>query len=131
GEPALGPAVFMHRASGAEIPEAPVTHHWLDSTHVAMGAATAGGTWGPFKLDASRFTGREPDQNRWNIDAPRFDSTSARLTYNPSEDWTLQSSFGHIVSPEQLEPRVNVDRVTASASYNRPLSDGNWQTTFA
>jgi hypothetical protein len=131
GEPALGPAVFMHRGSGAEIPEAPITHHWLDSTHVAMGAATVGTTWKQFKLDASRFTGREPDQNRWNIDTPRFDSTSARLTVNPAPDWSAQVSYGHIVSPEQLEPGVNVDRVTASASYNRPLRDGDWQTTFA
>jgi hypothetical protein len=31
GEPALGPATFMHRFSGADIPEAPLAHHWLDS----------------------------------------------------------------------------------------------------
>src|SRR5258706_2418263 len=29
-EPALRPSAFMHRASGLPIPEAPLTHHWLD-----------------------------------------------------------------------------------------------------
>src|SRR5581483_5012259 len=39
GEPALGPPTFMHRFSGEDIPEAPITHHWLDSTHVTFGVA--------------------------------------------------------------------------------------------
>ena len=29
GEPALGPATFMHRFSGMDDPAAPITHHWL------------------------------------------------------------------------------------------------------
>src|SRR5215218_11181510 len=39
GEPALGPATFMHRFSGMDNPEAPLGHHWLDSTHVTFGVA--------------------------------------------------------------------------------------------
>ena len=35
----------MHRFSGIEIPEAPITHHWLDSTHITFGVATAGLVW--------------------------------------------------------------------------------------
>src|SRR5579872_748261 len=42
GDPALGPRVYMHRFSGEEIPAAPITHHWLDSTHVTFGVATVG-----------------------------------------------------------------------------------------
>src|SRR6185295_18664261 len=42
GEPALGPSAFMHRFSGMENPEAPLTHHWLDSTHITFGVATLG-----------------------------------------------------------------------------------------
>src|SRR5439155_21379483 len=45
GEPALGPATFMHRFSGMDNPEAPITHHWLDSTHVTFGVATLGYVW--------------------------------------------------------------------------------------
>ncbi len=64
GEPALGPATFMHRFSGEDIPEAPITHHWLDSTHVTFGVATIGYVWKQFKVDGSIFTGREPDEYR-------------------------------------------------------------------
>ena len=42
GEPALGPPAFMHRICGMDIPEAPITHHWLDSTHITFGVVTAG-----------------------------------------------------------------------------------------
>jgi hypothetical protein len=131
GEPALGPATFMHRFSGVDIPEAPITHHWLDSTHVTFGVATLGYVWRQFKLDGSIFTGREPDQNRWNFDRPRFDSYAARLTFNPTPAWSLQVSYGSIHSPEQLEPQVNVQRITSSISYHLAWNENHWQTTFA
>src|SRR5262249_14655324 len=73
-EPALGPPTYMHRASGYDDPAAPITHHWLDSTHVTMGVATGGWTWRDVKVEGSIFTGREPDQHRWDIEEPRFDS---------------------------------------------------------
>jgi hypothetical protein len=131
GEPALGPPTFMHRFSGEDIPEAPITHHWLDSTHVTFGVATLGYVWKQFKVDGSIFTGREPDQYRWNFDPPRFDSYSARLTYNPTANWSMQVSYGNIHSPEQLEPNVNQQRVTASVSYQRHWNEINWGTTLA
>jgi hypothetical protein len=131
GEPALGPPTFMHRFSGMDDPAAPITHHWLDSTHITFGVVTAGLVHGPFKLEGSVFNGREPDQHRWDFDRPRLDSYSSRLSFNPTADWALQVSYGFIKSPEQLTPEVNQQRVTASATYNRPLKGGNWQTTFA
>lgn len=132
GEPALGPATFMHRASGADIPEAPITHHWLDSTHITYGVVTLGYVWRDWKFEASAFNGREPDASRWNLDAARLDSASARITWNPSANWSLQVSRGTLHSPEALEPELNQTRTTASASYNLPLSDtDNWATTFA
>jgi hypothetical protein len=36
GEPALGPVAFPHRLSSMPNPLAPVSHHWLDATHVAL-----------------------------------------------------------------------------------------------
>ena len=60
GEPALGPPAFMHRASGVRIPEAPISHHWLDSTHITMGVVTLGVQQGAWKFEVSRFNGREP-----------------------------------------------------------------------
>lgn len=117
GEPALGPPAFMHRASGMDIVQAPITHHWLDSTHITFGVVTAGFVHDDWKLEVSQFTGREPDQFRFDFDGARFDSTAIRTSYNPSEHWSLQASWGFLKSPEQLEPAVDENRVTASASY--------------
>jgi len=131
GEPALGPPTFMHRLSGMDNPEAPTGHHWLDSTHISYGVVTAGLVYGGWKLETSVFNGREPDQQRWDFDPLRLDSASARLSWNPSENWAFQASYGFIKSPEQLEPEINQHRTTVSAIYNRKLDHGNWQTTLA
>ncbi len=131
GEPALGPPAYMHRFSAMDNPEAPLSHHWLDSTHVTYGVLTAGYVWNQVKLDASAFNGREPNQNRYDVELGPLDSYSARLSYNPLPDLALQVSSAHLVSPEQLQPNVAVHRSTASASYNHMVSRIQWQTTFA
>lgn len=131
GEPALGPPAFMHRFSGMEIPEAPITHHWLDSTHITYGVVTLGTIWKAVKLDGSIFRGREPDEGRWDIETPGFDSYSGRITFNPTKDLSLQTSYGRIDSPEQLEPEIDTHRWTSSVTYNKPWDQNNWQTTFA
>src|SRR5436190_5203482 len=48
GEPALGPVAFMHRASAADNPTAPLGHHTFDSTHVSFGVIIAAVDHGPF-----------------------------------------------------------------------------------
>jgi len=131
GEPALGPPTFMHRYSGMDNPEAPIGHHWLDATHVTFGVLTAGLVYRDWKIEGSLFNGREPDQQRWDFDPLRLDSASGRVSWNPSENWSFQASYGFIKSPEQLEPDVNQHRITASAIYNKKLEHGNWQTTLA
>lgn len=132
GEPALGPPTFMMRPlSGMNNPEAPLSHHWLDSTHITFGVATAGYVWHKWKVEASLFNGSEPDDERWDFDSPRFSSYSGRLSYNPTENWSLQLSRGHLKSPEQLEPETDQDRTTASAVFDLPLHQHHWQTTFA
>lgn len=131
GEPALGPPTFMHRFSGMDNPEAPITHHWLDSTHISFGVATLGYIWDRVKLEASIFTGREPDESRWDFEKPRFDSYAARLSWNPTAAWALQGSYGTLDSPEQLEPGVDTQRGTMSASYHAAWDQCQWQTTVA
>src|SRR6185436_9487638 len=86
---------------------------------------------GGFKLEGSAFKGREPDEDRTDIEDPKLDSWSVRASWQPAPDWSFQISRGHLNSPEQLEPEIDKDRTTASAIYNRPLGDGNWQTTLA
>jgi hypothetical protein len=118
GGPALGPSAFMHRGSAKLNPEAPITHHWFDSTHITYGVATAGIATRKVQLEASLFTGREPDEKRWNIEKPRFDSWSVRATWNPSPQWALQASHGRLKQPEFLiHPDENEHRTTASVHY--------------
>lgn len=131
GEPALGPPAFMHRFSGMRNPEAPLTHHWLDSTHITFGVVTLGTSQGPWKLEASSFNGREPDQSRWNIETRSFDSWSARLSYNPTPNWALEISHGDLDSPEALEPDTSIQRHIASAMHHMELGSGEMQTTLA
>ena len=131
GEPALGPPAFMHRQSGMDDPEAPITHHWLDSTHITNGVITTGWQHGDVKVEVSAFNGREPDQFRFEINTPTLDSVAARLSWNPGPNWSLQTSWGHLTSPEQLEPTVNEDRWTASAIYTLPLGQAAWWSTTA
>jgi hypothetical protein len=122
----------MHRFSAMNIPEAPITHHWLDSTHILYGVVTGGAVLDRVKLEASRFRGREPDENRWNIEPPnKLDSHSFRLSVNPTDAWALQISYGRLKSPEQLEPDVDQDRTTASALYDGPLAGGHWEGLLA
>src|SRR5256886_2498210 len=131
GEPALGPPTFMHRASAMDNPDAPLGHHWQDSTHVTFGVATLGAQWRNLKIESSVFTGREPDEDRYNFDRPRFDSFSGRISWNPVKNLALQFSHGYIKSPEALEPDVNRHRTTASAIFNLPLGhDTNWSNSF-
>ena len=124
GEPAFGPPAFMHRPSGMDAPEAPITHHWLDSTHIVFGVVTAGFTWKGWKVDASRFRGREPDENRFDIETGDLDSSSARISFNPTPNWALQASWASIESPEALEPHHDERRFSTSAMYARPVGDG-------
>ena len=132
GEPALGPSTFMHRASGMDDPEAPIGHHWFDSTHITYGVVTGGISGARWKLEASAFKGREPDRHRWDLERPVLDSWSVRASWNPAADWSLQLSTGRLHSPEQLQPGVDERRTTASATHDRPLGSGrDWATTIA
>lgn len=131
GEPALGPPAYIHRFSAFFNPEAPITHHWLDSTHITFGVATLGYVHNKFKIDTSIFTGREPDPHRWNFDKARFDSYSLRISVNPTANLAAQISYGHLKSPDALSPQVNTNRTTASISYNKAWKNSNWQMTAA
>lgn len=131
GEPALGPTAFPHRISAISDPLAPIGHHWIDSTHVSFGVLTAGVFTKDIKLEASWFNGREPDEDRWDLDLRAPDSFSTRLTVNPSRSWSLQWSYGYLKSPEPHHPGVSTQRVTASALHNWRIGrGGNWASAF-
>lgn len=132
GEPALGPPAFMHRLSAMDSPDAPISHHWQDASHITWGVVTAGFQHKNVKFEASAFKGKEPDENRWNFDAPKLDSFSARLSWNPNKNWALQVSHGYLKNPEPAEPDLTVlRRTTASAIYNKKFADDrNFSSSF-
>jgi hypothetical protein len=129
GDPALGPVAFPHRVSAEEIPQAPIGHHWEDSTHVANEVVTFGIKHRSIRLELSGFHGAEPDENRWNIDTGAIDSWAARFSVFPTPNWTAQVSVGRLRKPEALEPG-DVVRATASIEYSRPSDSGEWSTSF-
>ncbi len=128
-EPALGPVTYIHRTSASELPLAPLSHHLQDSTHTSFGVVTTGFVIDRVKLEASAFNGREPNEQRWSIQAAALDSWSGRASVAPARDWTAQYSVGRLEHPEALEAGSQW-RQTASVEYDKPLARGNWATSL-
>jgi hypothetical protein len=135
GEPALGPVAFPHRVSAMASPLAPISHHWMDATHISFGVVTGGVYSHRWKAEASVFNGREPDEQRTDIEFGRLDSASARVWFLPTSRLAFQFSMGQLTDAEEGDhgaPPVDVVRTTASISYHRPLQEKSmWATTIA
>jgi hypothetical protein len=134
GEPALGPVAYPHRPSAASNPLAPISHHWLDSTHISYGVLTGGVFGRRWKAEGSLFNGREPDQDRYDLDVGALDSMSGRVWLLPNDRWALQFSAGHLNEGELAHAggeRIDVDRMTASATYQDHTAVRVWGATFA
>jgi hypothetical protein len=129
GSPTLGPTVFMHRESARNNPQVPLTHHYMDSTHVSYGVLSGGLSRGAFTVEASAFRGAEPDENRWNIEAPHLDSYAGRIRFDRGP-WHAQFSAGHLAQPEWFEP-YDTNRITASVAYEGMLKDRPLRVTAA
>jgi hypothetical protein len=134
-EPALGPVAYPHRLSAMPNLLAPITHHWLDATHITFGSVTTGLYTTRWKAEASAFNGREPDEDRTGFDFAPLDSVSGRVWFMPAANVAMQISAGRLAEAEPGEdagPRVDITRVTASATYHRLLGEGGiWATTAA
>lgn len=129
GDPALGPVAYPHRASAMELPQAPISHHWQDSTHISDEVVTAGVQYREIRLEGSGFHGAEPGENRWIVQTGAIDSYSARLWWFPTKNWATQVSAGRLTHPEALEPGDQT-RLTASAEYSRPMSGSAWSSSL-
>ena len=114
-EPALGPTAFMHRASARLHPTAPLAHHQLDSTHITQGAVTAGVRVDAWQLETSAFRGREPDEDRTDLDLGPLDSYSLRGSWIRGSTYA-QVSVGWLDDPHVTEPG-DVTRITASVEH--------------
>lgn len=135
GEPALGPPGYPRRTSARMNPIGPITHHWLESTHVTFGLVTVGVHNQRWKVEASAFNGRAPDESRADIDLGRIDSATARVSFLPTSRLALQASAGRLydaLSASPSQAQAPVTRVTVSAIYHRPVGvAGLWATTAA
>jgi hypothetical protein len=135
GEPALGPPGFPHRVSAISNPVAPISHHWLDATHITFGLITAGVYDRRWKAEMSVFNGREPDEDRADFDLAKLDSVSGRFSFLPTDTLSLQVSAAHLRESEAQfapDPRTDINRGTVSATYHRTFQPGvDWATTLA
>jgi len=129
GDPALGPVAYPHRASAEELPQAPISHHWQDASHIADEVLTVGITHRKVRLEASGFYGSEPGENRWIIQGGPINSWAARFWFLPAKNWAAQVSVGRIAHPEALEAGDQV-RATASLEYTQPMANGSWSSSL-
>jgi hypothetical protein len=129
GDPALGPVAYPHRASAMELPQAPISHHWQDSTHIADEVVTVGVHYKKVKLEASGFYGTEPGENRWIIQTGPVNSWSTRLWFFPTKNWAAQVSVGRLAHPEEREAGDQT-RVTASLEYTKPMNGASWASSL-
>ena len=129
GSPTLGPTAFMHRESARDNPQVPLSHHFLDSTHITTGVLRGGVEAGSLTFEASVFRGEEPNENRLNIDRPRLDSYAGRASWHRGP-WLAQVSAGRLHEPEWFEP-YNVTRITASIGFNGSIASRPLAATIA
>jgi hypothetical protein len=115
GAAPIGPPAAMHRPSGTDNPQVPLAHHYLDATHITPGVITVGVERRGWKLEAGAFQGREPDENRLDLDLGALDSFSARASWTRGP-WSAQVSGATLTTPETNSP-YDAKRVTASAAY--------------
>jgi hypothetical protein len=128
GEATLGPVAFMHRESARNNPQVPLTHHFMDSTHITTGVVRAGVETRGFTIEGSVFRGAEPDENRTNIERPALDSWAARLVWKRGP-WSAQFSGGLLHEPEWYEPYDHT-RFTASIGFNGRIGSRRLDATI-
>jgi hypothetical protein len=124
--------------------EAPQDHaHQPSVSDSSLSTRDASGTsWLPdrtytsrWKAEASAFNGREPDAARTDLNLAALDSFAGRFSLAPTAGVVLQASAGHLHEAEAgvgRQPRIDVNRATASATYHRDLGGGDlWATMVA
>jgi hypothetical protein len=118
GSPTLGPAAFMHRPSAYGNPQAPLSHHFLDSTHITPGVVRGGVSRNGLGIAGSWFHGREPDEHRTDIDLGALDSYALQVSWTHGA-WSAQASGARLKLPEAITP-YDADKLTGSIAYTNP-----------
>lgn len=133
GAPALGPPVsHMRRFAGMDNPDKPDAGHWLHPDHATSEVLTLGYTWRELQVEGSAFTGRLPEERMTPMnDGLKLGSRSARLTFKPSPNWSVQFSKGSLSGLDQVVAGADVRRTTLSSTYRYGFTFGEWETTLA
>ena len=121
----------MHRPSATENPQAPLSHHYLDATHITPGVVSIGVERAGFTFEAGAFHGQEPDEDRLDLDTGALDSYGARLSWADGP-WSLQISGADLEDARAQCHPTTPTRLTASVSYfkgdaNRSIA---WMAAF-
>jgi hypothetical protein len=119
----------MHRPSAAENPQAPLGHHYLDSTHSTQGLVRGGVTIGAVTVNGGAFHGREPDERRTDVDLGRLDSYAVQVAVARGR-WSGQVSSAWLTRPERLST-YDAERYTASVAYEWRSGDRSLAWTAA
>lgn len=81
------------------------------------------------------FNGREPNENRTDLDPGPLGSVSGRLSFAATPRLSVQVSAAHLHEGEAEfapSPRSDIARATASATYHREAAERHsWATTLA
>ena len=130
GTPPIGPVPYMHRPSATENPQVPLGHHYLDSTHITHGVVAGSLRAAGLGLEAGVFKGREPDEERTDLDLGPLDSYALRLSWTRGA-WATQVSSAWLERPERLSPYDSVRR-TASVAHEVAVGAGllAWTAAF-
>lgn len=126
------PDSYMRLPYGFVAPQNGLASHWMEPDAYASRAFTVGYAWRTLQLEGAAYSGAARDERRPRA-ADRFEleSTSTRLSYMPSPNWSFRFSRGTLSGLDQLAPQEEVRRVTVSATYKHRLADGEWHSTFA
>jgi hypothetical protein len=131
GEPAIGPVPYMHRASSAYDPIAPMSAHETNPAHASEGVATVGVVGRSWKVEASLFDGAVANPNRVLPEVGPFDSRAVRVTLNPGATWSIHVSGGRIAGASGHHPGATgvIRAATAGAAHSRFVGSTAWSST--
>jgi hypothetical protein len=130
GEPALGPANYLHRPSAAFDPIAPLGHLSQDGTHVSYGTGTLGLFTRRLKVEASIFNSAHPDPGAGFAYHVHLNSWSSRVSWNPGQAWSVSASGGHLAPSTGAHAHDAAARLGISAMRVVRAQGGTWSTAF-
>ncbi len=122
GESTDGPTAFMHRPSGTVNPDAPLGHHiGQDVGHVTSTVIGASLFIDHTTIEASTFSGLEPDPTLVDLPVRKPDSVALRVIQHFSQHFSAAASGSYVNNPEGNPSIPHEWRASAS---------GYWQYTL-